>query len=130
MAEAAPDPAEALQDRLRADLRTAMKARQTLEIALLRGLIAAIDNAQSAGVEAGPAVSAAPEASSQWVAAGAAFGSGEVTRRVLTAADLADLLAAEATKRGATAAEMDRVGRSDLADVARAEAAIIARYGD
>ncbi|MDQ0466134.1 uncharacterized protein YqeY [Caulobacter ginsengisoli] len=128
MSDAVTDPAEALQTRLRADLRAAMKARETLEVSLLRGLIAAIDNAQSAGIQAGPSVSAAPAASSQWMAAGGAFGSGEVSRRVLTATDLVALLADEAARREATAAEMDRVGRADLADTARAEAAVIARY--
>lgn len=128
MSEPVTDPAQALQERLRADLRAAMKARQPLEVALLRGLIAAIDNAQSAGIAAGPAVATAPEAHSQWVAAGSAFGSGEVERKALAETDLAELLAAEAAKRQATAAEMERVGRADLAADARAEAAIIARY--
>jgi uncharacterized protein YqeY len=73
-------------------------------------------------------VSSAPAAHSQYVAAGGAFGSGEVERKALTVGDLTDLLAAEAAKREATAAEMDRVGRADLAADARAEAAIIARY--
>lgn len=124
----ASDPAQALQERLRVDLRMAMKARQSLETSLLRGLIAAIDNAQSAGIAAGPAVSAAPAAHSQWVAAGGAFGSGEVERKALSEADLVELLAAEVAKREATAAEMDRLGRADLAEAARAEAAIISRY--
>lgn len=123
-----PDPAESMQTRLRADLRTAMKARASLEVSLLRGLIAAIDNAQSAGIAAGPAVASAPEAHSQYVAAGGAFGSGEVERRRLGESELAALLADEAAKREATAAEMTRIGRSDLAEAARAEAAVIARY--
>lgn len=130
MSQALPDPAEAMQTRLRADLRVAMKARETLEISLLRGLIAAIDNAQSAGIQAGPAASATPAASSEWVAAGGAFGSGEVARKVLSEADLAALLAVEADTRELTAVEMDRVGRADLAAVARAEGAILARYRD
>jgi uncharacterized protein YqeY len=122
------DTAKAMQERLRADLRAAMKARQSLEVALLRGLIAAIDNAQSAGIAAGPTVSAAPAAHSQWVAAGGAFGSGEVERRSLTAEDIAELLAGEVARREATAMEMDRVGRSDLANTARVEAATVRRY--
>ncbi len=124
----AEDPAEMMQNRLRADLRAAMKARETLEVALLRGLIAAIDNAQSAGIEAGPAVSASPATSSQWVAAGGAFGSGEVVRRTLSEADLQALLAAEAARREATAVEMARVGQAELAADARAEAARIRGY--
>lgn len=130
MSQPMPDPAQALQERLRADLRAAMKARQGLEVALLRGLIAAIDNAQSAGIAAGPAVSTAPAAHSQYVAAGGVFGSGEVERKALSEADLAALLAAEVAKREATAAEMERLGRADLAQAAHAEAAIIARYRD
>lgn len=122
------DPAQALQNRLRVDLREAMKARRSLEVSLLRGLIAAVDNAQSAGIAAGPTVSAAPAAQSQWVATGSAFGAGEVERKVLTDEDLAALLTAEAARRAQTASEMERVGQATLAADARAEAAMIGRY--
>jgi uncharacterized protein YqeY len=47
MGSSEPDPAEAMRQRLQADLRVAMKRRMVFEIAVLRMLIAAIDNAGS-----------------------------------------------------------------------------------
>jgi len=124
-----PDPAGDLRARLRGDLRDAMKARDTVATGLLRRLIALIDNAEAVA----PSPAQAPSidlasGSSEWVAAGAAFGAAEVPRKVLTVNDLAALLRAEAGTLAATAVEMDRVGRPVEAGVARAEAALLARY--
>ena len=40
-----PDAAEAMRQKLQTDLRAAIKGRQALDVSVLRGLIAAIDNA-------------------------------------------------------------------------------------
>ena len=45
MRSAEPDPAEAMRQRLQTDLRAAIKGRAALDVTVLRGLIAAIDNA-------------------------------------------------------------------------------------
>lgn len=127
----APDAAGDLRGRLRGDLRAAMKAREALETGLLRRLIALIDNAEAVALTPAQATSVSlAGGASQWVATGAAFGAAEVPRKVLSAADLAALFSAEAGRVAATVAELDRVGRPREADLARAEAAVLARYLD
>lgn len=123
------DAAGDLRARLRGDLREAMKTRDAVATSLLRRLIALIDNAEAVALtpaQAAPVNLAG--GASEWIATGAAFGAAEVPRKALTAGDLAALFRAEAATITATAAEMDRVGRSDAADVARAEAALLSRY--
>lgn len=127
----AADPANDLRGRLRADLREAMKTRDTVATGLLRRLIALIDNAEAVALTPAQATSVKLSGgASEWVAAGAAFGAAEVPRKVLSADDLAALLRAEAEAIATASAEMDRVGRPAEADIARAEAALLQRYLD
>lgn len=125
------DAAGDLRARLRTDLRDAMKARDAVATGLLRRLIALIDNAEAVALSPAEATSVnLAGGASEWVATGASFGAAEVPRKLLTAADLAVLFRTEAAEIAATAAAMDRVGRPDEAAVARAEAALLARYLD
>ncbi|HSG35620.1 MAG TPA: hypothetical protein VLA37_13890 [Sphingomonadaceae bacterium] len=111
--------ANVLKARLRADLKPAMIERRKEEAALLRTLLAAIDNAEA------PA-----QTSEQASAASADFGSGggEVDRLDLSEADLAAILWREITDREENAAEFARRGVSDREQSLLSEADLIRRY--
>jgi uncharacterized protein YqeY len=108
-----------LKQRLRADLKAAMQARNTDEIRLLRALIAALDNAE-----------AVPDQSRRGMEGQRAFGdaSGEVPRRKLDQAAVDALLAAEVADRLEAAADFERHGRQSDAGRLREEAALVSRY--
>jgi uncharacterized protein YqeY len=89
-----------LKDRLRADLTTAMKARDKLRTATLRMLIAAIQSEEVSGS----------------------------TPRELTDADVLKVLARESRKRGEAAEIYVTNGRGELAANERAEASVIDEY--
>ena len=118
--------ADGMRDRLRGDLRVAMKLRDRTAMAVLRQLIAVIDNAESVAVGA-DSTPVAGLGGSTWIA-GATLGPSEVSRRLLEADDIATLLCSEMERRAATAVEWDRCARPDLAAEARAELTIIRRY--
>jgi uncharacterized protein YqeY len=107
--------AAALKQRLREDLKAAMRERRAEDVALLRKLIAALDNA-----EAVPTEGYRPRAVD-----GAG---GEVARRQLDAAEVEQLLASEVAERRAAAEEFARLGRADEAARLGQEADLIARY--
>jgi uncharacterized protein YqeY len=90
----------ALKDRLRADLTTAMKARDEVRSSTLRMVLTAITNAEVAGKE----------------------------HRELTDDDIVGVLSTEAKKRREAATAFDDGGRAQMADKERAEAAVIADY--
>ena len=104
---------------LRVDLRSAMKRRQTIAAKVIRGLIAAIDNA-----EAPPnrAVSATYEPH-RFEA-----GSAEVQRLLLSRADVRAVLASELREREDAANELERLGRTEHAEALRTEAHLVKRY--
>jgi uncharacterized protein YqeY len=113
-----------LKQRLRADLKSAMQAKATDEVRLLRTLIAALDNA-----EAVPHT--APRDPTDPSAFGTrAFGdpSGEVARRQIDGAALDALLAAEADARLSAAADYEHHRQVAEAARLRREAELIARY--
>ena len=90
----------ALKDRLRADLTTAIKARDEVRSSTLRMVLTAITNAEVAGKEA----------------------------RELSDDDIIGVLSTEAKKRREAATAFDDGGRAEMADKERAEAAVIADY--
>ncbi|MFL6023695.1 MAG: GatB/YqeY domain-containing protein [Marmoricola sp.] len=90
----------ALKDRLRADLTTAIKARDEVSSSTLRMVLTAITNAEVAGKEA----------------------------RELTDEDVLGVLSSEGKKRREAAEAFDDAGRTAQADKERAEAAVIAGY--
>ena len=104
------DAAETMRARLQGDLRKAMKARAAQEVAVLRALIALIDNAGAVPL---------PEAAARQT---------EVERRRLTSAEVQALLVRERDVRQASAAEFDRLALASEAERARAEIAVIDRY--
>ena len=113
------DAGRVMKDRLRADLRTAMTERRTVEAKVIRGLIAAIDNAE------------APPASVGQTARDHAGDPGrptEVERLLLTRSDVRQVLLAEILEREHPAAELERVGQTDRADAVRAEARLARGY--
>ena len=90
----------ALKDRLRADLTTAIKARDELRSSTLRMVLTAITNAEVAGKEA----------------------------KELSDEDVITVLSSEAKKRREAAEAFDNAGRTDSAAKERAEAGVLADY--
>jgi len=107
--------ATALKERLRTDLKSAMREKRAGEVALLRKLIAALDNA-----EAVPTQGYRPRALGD--------PSGEVARREIDRAEVDSLLAGEIVERQAAAEDLERLGRSGDAARLLHEAELIARY--
>ncbi len=89
-----------LKDRLRADLTTAMKARDSLRTGTLRMVLTAITNAEVGGKEA----------------------------RELSDDDVVGVLTSEAKKRREAAEAFDDADRPELAAKERDESAILAEY--
>lgn len=114
MAESA---AEILKQKVRADLRAAMKDRRGGEVTVLRALVSALDQAEAPPAAAGPYV--AHE-----------FGSGmaETARLDLDGAALRAVIEREIAEREEAAGEFERLGMADRADAMREEAEVIARY--
>jgi uncharacterized protein YqeY len=113
------DPTELLKARLRAGLKQAMLGKQAADIKAIRGLLAAIDNAQA--VEA---VERTPQTGQHRFGDGSA----EVARRELTEGDLRSLIEQEYEARNRAADDMDRLGRPQDVEDLRDEQAVIARY--
>ena len=90
----------ALKDRLRADLTTAMKARDEVRSSTLRMVLTAVTNAEVAGKEA----------------------------RELTDDDVLTVLSSEAKKRREAATAFADGNRPEMAAKEEAEAAVIAEY--
>jgi uncharacterized protein len=89
-----------LKDRLRADLTTAIKARDDLRSSTLRMVLTAVTNAEVAGKQA----------------------------RELSDEDVLGVLSSEAKKRREAAEAFQDAGRTDSAAKERAEAEVIATY--
>ncbi|MBZ5736316.1 GatB/YqeY domain-containing protein [Nocardioides sp. TRM66260-LWL] len=89
-----------LKDRLRADLTTAMKARDELRSSTLRMVLTALTNAEVSGKEA----------------------------RELSDDEVVGVLASEAKKRREAATAFDDGGRPEMAAKERAEADVLADY--
>jgi uncharacterized protein YqeY len=119
-------PADRLRARLRRDLTTAIKARRSDEVATMRTLMAAIDNAEAAGVR--PPTSGTSSSSEDFAGAVSGVGSGDAPRRELDEAELDEILAAEITDRCAQAEDFEVLGRPDDALRLRDQAAVIKRY--
>ena len=90
----------ALKDRLRADLTTAMKARDDVRSSTLRMVLTSITNAEVAGKE----------------------------HRELSDDDIIGVLSTEAKKRREATVAFEEAGRTEMAAKEKAEAAVIADY--
>ncbi|MCC6734987.1 MAG: GatB/YqeY domain-containing protein [Bauldia sp.] len=117
----AADAAKAMKDRLRADLRIAMKAGATRDAGVIRALVAALDNAQ-----------APPVRKTEDGGLGVAFASGaaEVERLLLDEDDVRRVLLADIAERQSAAADLLRLGRTDRAEALHAEIAVARHYLD
>lgn len=108
------DMAEPLRRQLSADLRAAMKAKDTIAVAALRSVLSALDNASAVPMEN--------------VAASAFGRNDDVPRRDLSDTDCQNIIRAEISARAVAAEEYVRLGRDDEAARLRAEQAIVERY--
>jgi len=105
--------AAAFRQRLRDDLKAAMRGRNEAEVRLLRALGAAIDNAEAVPFD---------EVELR------RFTDGEMARRELAERDIAALLDRERAERLEAAADFERLGQGAEAERLRGEAELVARY--
>jgi uncharacterized protein YqeY len=112
-------PAEIIKARLRADLRSAMQARVSADVAVLRVLIATLDNAEAVAIG---------DRHQRYVQLEFGDRSAEAPRRRLSPADIEGLLAREVRERRDAAAELGEIGQAERAAGLEAEAELIARY--
>lgn len=118
-------PADVLRGELRAALNEAMRNRDGVAIAALRSALSAIDNAEA------PDAAHAPEpAEGHATFAGtvAGLGAAEVERKILSEAELAQLIEAEITDRDHTAETYRLSGRADMAARLKAQADVLRPY--
>lgn len=119
---------EELRSRLERALRTAMKAKDTVAVAALRSVLAAIANAEAVPAPTGSGITgpSRPAARSEHIAGGApGLAAGEAARRRLTAAETAGLVRGEITEREAAARQYAATGHDGRAGRLRAEARAI-----
>jgi uncharacterized protein YqeY len=101
-----------MKARMRGDLMGALKEKRADEIAVLRSLLAAIDNAEAPPIDTAPA-----------------FGtSAEVERLLLTEAQLRQVLRREMEEREQAAEELARLGQRERADALLRQSEIAGRY--
>jgi len=115
----AENAGETMKAQLRHDLRAAMKRGDKGEMALLRELVAALDNAEAAPLRA-ERPSGERHAFSD--------GSAEGERRVLTRGDVHALMLGEMNARVEAAAEFARLGAEARSTALYAEIRILQRY--
>jgi len=110
-----------MKSRLRVDLGVTMKLGRKHEAALIRELIAAIDNAE-----------AAPGRMERMSLVRHDFrsGSAEVERLLLSKAEVRNLLLREIESRALAVAEFDRLGQTEGAKLLRTEVLLVKRYVD
>ena len=113
------DAATFIKTRIRSDLTAAMKARRTAETSLLRAILAALDNAEAISVGT---------AHDRYQVRAFGDPSVEASRRVLSEADIRNVLLRETADREAAAREFEKLGRLDEAERLQNEAPLIARY--
>ncbi|MDR0991104.1 MAG: hypothetical protein LBL92_07080 [Propionibacteriaceae bacterium] len=110
-----------LTSRLRAELTRAAKARKVADIAALRSLLSALDNAGAQPAEEPATVTEGP------IAYAVEFGQAEVARRVVSVAEAGQIVAAEIAQRRQQSQLLDQAGRDVEAAVARSQAKLLAR---
>lgn len=114
-----PDAAKLTKDRLRIDLRTAMRDRASHRVRALRTLIATLDNAEAVPPQ---------NRHERYVVHVFGDGSAEVPRVILSQRDVDGLLLREAASRRADAACLIVLGKVVEADELVAEATLIDSY--
>ena len=119
--ELSEDAAREMKTRLRGDLRTAMKGRNSFEIEVLRGLIARLDNAEAPSQpeyvqQRGPYPHDFQRAST------------EVERLLLSRSQVKQVLLDELQEREQAAIQLEVSGSKDRADTLRRGILVIRRY--
>lgn len=114
--------ADELRDRLRHDLRAAMKSRDPETVSALRALIAAVDNAEAVQPGSPPLSAGAIAHSSPGI------GSAEVPRRELSAADLGDIVRDLVTEHHSQAVQYRALHQDDAAGRLDRAAAVLRTY--
>jgi uncharacterized protein YqeY len=113
------DAGRDMKARLRADLRTAMKHRRTIEAKVIRALVAAIDNAEAPPIQEGQTALVHHHFRSR---------SAEVERLLLSRSQVRQVVLAEIDERERAATELERLEKTDRAEALRAEALLAKRY--
>ena len=108
----AEDPATQLKERIRVDLMDAIRAKRRDQAAVLRSLLAAIDNAEAPALDVRPGTG----------------GPTEIERLILTPDQLQAVLLEEILGREKAARELAGLGQQQRADVLLDQAAIARRY--
>ena len=101
---------------MQADLKDAMKARDSLRVAVLRATLGALANAEAVEPLAGP------------ISLTAAAGTTEVARRELSDGDVRAIVERERTELLAAADERESLGLPDDAADLRAQAEVLRSY--
>lgn len=115
-----------LRERLRAALPAAIKARDRVSVSALRSALAAIDNAEAVGASRpSPADGEAAIAHSL-----VGLGAGDVARRALSEAQIADLVRAEIVERRAAVRAYAQRGQRERAADLGGEADVLAAHLD
>ncbi|MGV0741921.1 glutamyl-tRNA amidotransferase [Mycolicibacterium sp. XJ870] len=114
-------PAHQWRDKLRQELLSARKARDTARVAALRSALSAIDNAETPD-----AVESDTHAGGPIAGAGSGVGSTETARRVLSEAEIRNLIQAEIAESIAAATEYVAGGHHARAADLRAQADALA----
>jgi len=112
----------AIEERLRAALRTALRDRDAVAAAALRSTLAALGNATAVPETAAPAAG-----DEHFAGSAVGLGAAEVPRRTLTEDQAAAIVRAEIAERTAAA---DQYGASAAADRLQAEAALLRGFLD
>lgn len=113
------DVVTVIRTQLKTDLKAAMKARQQHSVAALRSLLAAIDNAEAVDVRHLPAPSLNIDTCGH---------APDVPRKVLTKADVGQIILKEAHELQQAQAEYTRLGLHDDAQRLAEELASIQHY--
>jgi uncharacterized protein len=112
--------ADGLRERLRDELRVAMKQRDKAAVAAVRAALGVIDNAEAADLSHAPGIEPG------LIAGGVAgLGAGEVARRHLSDDELVEMLRDEVARWESTARAYERARRSGDATQLRAEIAAL-----
>ena len=108
-----------MKDRMRDDLRVAIKSGRAGEAALIRALIAALDNAEAPPLPSGQTATDQHKFRD---------GSAEIARLALSGEQVRAVLLREVQERENAAAEMHRLDKPDRADILLTEAQLTKRY--
>jgi uncharacterized protein len=109
--------------RLHTALAEALAARDMTAASALRSALAAIGNAEAVGIAGDQAASRTTGAHFAGTTAG--LGSAEAPRRVLSEAEIGQIVRAEISDRQAAARQYDALGRADRARRLRSEIAVL-----